>query len=116
LLLLVLLVILAGAGVWFTIGLTLGLISLVLMLLVAGLVGWAADAIIPGQLPGGWLGAVLTGILGGFVGHLVFAVFHIRPIGPTIFGIDLVPAFVGAVIIAAAAELLSTRTGRPAAP
>ena len=76
---------------------------------MAGFIGWAADAVIPGHLPGGWLGAVLTGFLGGFVGHLVFNLLHIGRIGPDIFGIDVVPAFIGAVIIAAAAQLLSTR-------
>jgi uncharacterized membrane protein YeaQ/YmgE (transglycosylase-associated protein family) len=109
LVLLILLVVLAGAGVWFTIGLTLGLVGLALTLLVAGLVGWAADQLIPGRLPGGWIGAVLTGILGGFVGHLVFSALHIGRVGPIIFGIDVVPAFVGAVVIAAVAQMLTTR-------
>ena len=112
LLILVLLVVLAAAGVW----LTVGLIGLAFTLLVAGVIGWAADLLIPGQLPGGWLGAVLTGILGGFVGHLVFALLHIGRIGPVIFGIDIVPAFVGAVIIAAAAELFTARNRRALAP
>ena len=34
-----------------TIGLAFGLL---LTLLVAGLVGWAADMVVPGELPGGW--------------------------------------------------------------
>jgi uncharacterized membrane protein YeaQ/YmgE (transglycosylase-associated protein family) len=107
LLVLILLVLLLGAGAWVTVG----LIGLLITLVVAGLVGWAADAVVPGHLPGGWLGAVLTGIAGGFVGHLVFALLHLRPVGPVVAGVDLVPAFVGAVIIAAAAQWLSTRSG-----
>src|ERR671936_2528437 len=107
LLFLILLVLLAGAGMW----LTIGLIGLAMTLLVAGVIGWAADAIIPGQLPGGWLGAVLAGVLGGFVGHLLFALFGVSGrVGPTLFGIEIVPAFVGAVIIAAAAEFWTTRS------
>jgi uncharacterized membrane protein YeaQ/YmgE (transglycosylase-associated protein family) len=105
LIVLIVLVLVAGAGVW----LTAGLIGLMLTLLVAGLIGWAADQLIPGQLPGGWLGAVLTGFLGGFVGHLLFNMLHLGRVGPAIFGIEVVPAFVGAVIIAAAAELFTTR-------
>ena len=105
LLILVLLVLVAGAGVW----LTVGLIGLALTLLVAGVIGWAADQVIPGRLPGGWLGAVLVGILGGFVGHLVFGLLNIGRVGPNIFGIEVVPAFVGAVIIAAVAQMLTTR-------
>jgi uncharacterized membrane protein YeaQ/YmgE (transglycosylase-associated protein family) len=105
LLILILLVLFAGAGMWITIG----LVGLAMTLLVAGLIGWAADQLIPGRLPGGWLGAVLTGILGGFVGHLVFNLLHLARVGPVIFGIDVVPAFVGAVIIAALAQMLTTR-------
>ena len=107
LLILILLVLVAGAGIWVTVG----LIGLAMTLLVAGVIGWAADQIIPGRLPGGWLGAVLAGILGGFVGHLVFGLLNIGRIGPIVFGIDVVPAFVGAVIIAIVAEMLTTRRG-----
>jgi uncharacterized membrane protein YeaQ/YmgE (transglycosylase-associated protein family) len=110
LLFLILLVLLAGAGMW----LTIGLIGLAMTLLVAGVIGWAADAIIPGRLPGGWLGAVLAGVLGGFVGHLVFNLLNISYVGPVLFGIAVVPAFVGAVLIAVAAQLLTTE-GRPLA-
>ena len=105
LLILILLVLVAGAGMWVTVG----LIGLAMTLLVAGVIGWAADQVIPGRLPGGWLGAVLAGVLGGFVGHLVFGLLNIGRVGPAIFGIEVVPAFVGAVIIAAVAEVLTTR-------
>ena len=106
LILLILLVILFGAGSIFAIGLTVGLL---LTLLVAGLVGWAADMLVPGHLPGGWIGAVLTGILGGFVGTWLFAQLGIHDPGFTLFGVDIIPAFVGAVIIAVAAQLFTAR-------
>jgi uncharacterized membrane protein YeaQ/YmgE (transglycosylase-associated protein family) len=96
-------VLLLGVGMW----LTVGLIGLALTLLVAGLVGWAADAVIPGRHPGGWLGAILTGIAGGFLGHLVFSVLHLPALLPAIAGIQVVPAFVGAVIILLAMRALS---------
>ena len=80
--------------------LTSSLIGLVLTLFMAGLIGWAADAVIPGRLPGGWIGAVLAGIVGGFLGSLVLG-----GVGPELFGVRIIPAFVGAVVIAVAAEL-----------
>lgn len=80
---------------------TFGLIALALTLFMAGLIGAAADAVVPGHLPGGWLGAVLAGIIGGFIGHLVMGEF-----GPHFFGMRIVPAFIGAVIVAVAAQLL----------
>ena len=107
LLILLLLVILFGAGSVIALGFTIGLL---LTLIVAGLVGWAADMVVPGgALPGGWIGAVLTGILGGFVGAWLFATLHIHDPGFSLFGVDLIPAFVGAVLVAFAAQLFTSR-------
>jgi uncharacterized membrane protein YeaQ/YmgE (transglycosylase-associated protein family) len=102
---LVLLVLILGSGMW----LTVGLVGLVMTLVVSGLVGWAADAVVPGELPGGWIGAVLAGIVGGWLGHLVFGALHLPSLGLRIAGVELLPAFVGAVIIAFALEFISTR-------
>ena len=106
LIVLVLLVIVLGAGSVLAIGFTIGLL---LTLIMAGLVGWAADAVVPGRLPGGWFGAVLSGLIGGFIGTWLFRVVGLHDPGFSLFGIDLIPAFVGAVVIAIAAQLLSNR-------
>ena len=106
LLLLVLLVIVLGAGSILAVGFTIGL---VFTLIMAGLVGWAADAVVPGRLPGGWFGAVLSGLIGGFIGTWLFHLLGIREPGFELFGVHLIPAFVGAVVIAVAAQLLSGR-------
>ena len=45
-----------------------GLIQLLLMLFMAGLVGWLADQAIPGRLPYGWLGAIAAGLVGSWLG------------------------------------------------
>ena len=94
-----------GTGMW----LTVGVVGLLLTLVMAGVVGWAADLVVPGKLPGGWIGAVLTGLIGGFIGGLLFNALGIHDPGFRLFGIDLLPAFVGAVIVALAAELFTTR-------
>jgi len=87
--------------------LTFSLVGFALTLAVAGFVGWAADAVVPGRLPGGWLGAVLAGIVGGFIGTLLLG--HV---GPTIFHVNIIPAFIGAAIIAVVAELtVGSRAG-----
>ena len=88
---------------------TVSLFALLITLLISGLVGWAADAVVPGKLPGGLLGAILAGIIGGWLGHLLFAWLHLPSFGLVIAGVDLVPAFVGAVVIAFALELFATR-------
>jgi len=92
-----------GAATW----MTFTLMGFLLTLVVAGLVGWAADAVVPGRLPGGWLGAVLVGIIGGFLGTLLLG-----RIGPTIFDINIIPAFIGAAVIAVVAELATGSRSR----
>ncbi len=105
LILMVLLVLVLGGvlTLWFAVS----LIGVLLTLFVAGLVGWAADALIPGRLPGGWLGAILVGIVGGFVGPIVLRALGFAGAGgPVLFGIHIIPAFVGALVIVALFALL----------
>src|SRR4030088_822800 len=106
LLLLVLLVIVLGAGSFIAVGFTIGLLFTLLM---AGLVGWAADMVVPGQLPGGWFGAGLSGLIGGVIGTWLFHALGIRDPGFALFGVNLIPAFVGAVLIAFGAQLFTSR-------
>jgi uncharacterized membrane protein YeaQ/YmgE (transglycosylase-associated protein family) len=75
--------------------LSFGVLALVLHLFMAGLVGALADAVVPGRLPWGWLGAVLAGLVGSWLGNRL-----IGELGPSLFGIALLPGFVGAVILA----------------
>lgn len=89
-------VVLVGVGI----SLALSLVGTVLMLFIAGVVGWLADRIVPGELPYGFLGAVLAGLVGSWIGQLILGDF-----GPSLFGIELIPALAGAVIVAGAVEL-----------
>ena len=97
--------VLGGAMFW----ITGSVLALLMTLIVAGLIGWAADMVVPGKLPGGWFGAVLAGLVGGWLGHLLFTWLGLPSVGPVIAGVDLVPAFVGAVVIAVALELFTAR-------
>jgi uncharacterized membrane protein YeaQ/YmgE (transglycosylase-associated protein family) len=94
---LLVLLLIAATGI----ALTFTLTHLILTLAVAGLVGWLADLAVPGQLPYGWLGAVVAGLVGGWLGALV-----IGSVGPAIFGVHILPTFLGAAALAAGAELL----------
>jgi uncharacterized membrane protein YeaQ/YmgE (transglycosylase-associated protein family) len=105
-LLLLVVVILVG---WAALATSLFILKLLFLLVAAGLVGWAADAVVPGKLPGGWVGAVLAGLVGGVIGGMLFAALGIHDPGFALFGVDLIPAFVGAVIITALAEMFSRR-------
>lgn len=91
------------AGAW----LAFASIGLLVKLALAGLIGALADMAVPGRLPYGWLGAVLAGILGGWVGSLILG-----GLGPGIFGIELIPTFVGAVLVVGGYELAARTRSR----
>jgi uncharacterized membrane protein YeaQ/YmgE (transglycosylase-associated protein family) len=80
-----------SAFIW----LSFGLIGVLLHLFMAGLVGALADAVVPGRLPWGWLGAILAGLAGSWLGVLL-----IGHRGPILFGVPIIPGFVGALILA----------------
>lgn len=73
-------------------------------IIVSGLVGAAADKVVPGELPGGILGAIMAGWFGFILGHKLLGDF-----GPSIAGVYLLPAFVGAVVIAFVAEIFASK-------
>jgi len=83
------------------IGATLGLVHLALYLAVAGIVGWIADAVVPGKLPYGWLGTIGAGLLGSWLGVLLLGA-----VGPAVLGIHLLPAIIGAIILTFLASIL----------
>lgn len=83
------------------------IVHLILTLAVAGFVGWLADLVVPGQLPYGWLGAVVAGLVGGWLGLAL-----IGHVGPSLLGVPLVPSFVGATALAVAAEVIGPRLAR----
>ncbi|MDP9352977.1 MAG: GlsB/YeaQ/YmgE family stress response membrane protein [Chloroflexota bacterium] len=67
----------------------------ILMIIVAAIVGWVADLIVPGDLPFGIIGSIIAGIIGAFIGSALLGNF-----GPQIGGIALIPAIIGAIIFA----------------
>ena len=85
----------------FAMTMTFGLFHLVGTIAIAGLVGWIADLLIPGELPFGYLGAVVAGVVGGWLGSLIIGNF-----GPALFGVHLIPTLLGASILAVAANAL----------
>ena len=86
---------------------TFNLAGLILYLIVAAIVGWIADAIVPGQLPYGWLGTITAGLLGSYLGALLLG-----SIGPTVAGIPLISAIIGAIIVAFLFRLIFGSMGR----
>lgn len=89
-------------GIW----LTSHLVGLIVMLFIAGVIGWIADQIVPGNLPYGWLGAIVAGLVGSWVGSLVLG-----GLGPTIAHITIIPALLGAIILAFVASAVTKVNG-----
>ena len=83
-------------------------LGIVLIVVVGALIGFFGDALFPGEVLFSWLGAIVACIVGAFVGSLAVQ------LGPTVFGIYVVPALIGGVLFGVVYELvisLVTRRG-----
>ena len=85
------------------------LVGLALMLLMAALVAYVADSLVPGRVPYGWPGLALVGLVGGWIGTAL-----VGRIGPHLFGVWVVPAFVGALVLTLVISLVAGRSRRGA--
>ncbi|HBN09941.1 MAG TPA: GlsB/YeaQ/YmgE family stress response membrane protein [Cyanobacteria bacterium UBA8530] len=74
------------------------MLGFLVMLLVAAIIGFIGDALVPGTMPGGWVGAILAGILGSALGGYLFGMGGL-PSGPVITGLAIIPSIVGAAIV-----------------
>lgn len=66
----------------------------ILMIIIGGLIGWAAGAILGKDIPGGIIGNIIAGIVGSWLGGVLLGSW-----GPTIGGIDIFPALLGSIIL-----------------
>ena len=107
----ILVAVLIVLAILFFFTITTHLVGLLLTLIVAGFIGWLADAIVPGRLPYGWLGAVVAGIAGSWLGALLFRMMGLGDGGFSLFGVPLIPALVGAIILAFVVDLLGKQLG-----
>jgi uncharacterized membrane protein YeaQ/YmgE (transglycosylase-associated protein family) len=79
--------------------------GLILFLIIAAIIGWFADLIVPGKMPYGWIGGIVAGILGGLLAGIFLPGF-----GPNTctgdFCYYLIPGIIGAIIFAFLARFL----------
>lgn len=83
------------------------MLGFILMLVIAALVGWIADMVVPGDFPLGWIGSILAGLVGAYIGGTLLGQF-----GSQIGGIYIIPAIIGAMILSFVVELLLGATRR----
>jgi uncharacterized membrane protein YeaQ/YmgE (transglycosylase-associated protein family) len=86
-------------------------LGFLVMLLVAAIVGFIGDALVPGRMPGGWVGAIIAGLLGSALGGYLFSVLNLST-GPVVGGLALIPSILGAALVVLIVGLLSGALAR----
>jgi len=88
------------------------------MLIVLGFVGWVIDLVIPGKMPLGWIGGVVSAILGGIFASWLFGLLNIPEFGPSItwngYTLFIIPAIIGGIILAVIVRFVMGIFRRPA--
>jgi uncharacterized membrane protein YeaQ/YmgE (transglycosylase-associated protein family) len=80
----------------------MSILGFLLFLIVAAVCGWIAEAIVPGRIPGGFLSSAIVGIIGAWIGTAMLGHF-----GPSMAGVPLLPAIIGAAVLVFALALIS---------
>lgn len=71
------------------------IISILLSVLIAMMIGTVVDKLSPLDMPGSWAGAMIAGFIGNWLGILLFGAW-----GPMLAGFSFIPARIGAIIVA----------------
>ncbi|MBF7023671.1 GlsB/YeaQ/YmgE family stress response membrane protein [Staphylococcus kloosii] len=66
----------------------------IIMIIVGGLIGWLAGAILGKDIPGGILGNIVAGLIGSALGSKILGTW-----GPVLGGVPIIPALIGAIIL-----------------
>lgn len=85
------------------------MLGFLVMLLIAAIVGFVGDALVPGSIPGGWVGAIIAGLVGSAVGGYLCGLFRL-PLGPEVGAFAIIPSIVGAAIVVWLYGLVSGQT------
>jgi uncharacterized membrane protein YeaQ/YmgE (transglycosylase-associated protein family) len=80
----------------------MGILSLILYLIVAAVCAVIGDRLVPGTIPGGFLTCAIFGIIGAWIGGSLLGA-----IGPSLFGVSLIPCILGSALFIFLISLLS---------
>ena len=84
--------------------------SQIVYLVVAAIVGLVAEFIVGWRLPFGFIGAIIAALVGIWL--LTNVIQVVIPNDPTIYGVPIIKALLGAVLLVALWHLLTYRTWR----
>ncbi|MFC3211638.1 MULTISPECIES: GlsB/YeaQ/YmgE family stress response membrane protein [Planomicrobium] len=79
----------------------------ILFLIMGGIIGWLAGLILGKDVPGGIIGNIIAGIIGAWLGSLLLGDW-----GPEIWGVFIIPALIGALILVFVLSLILGSMGR----
>ncbi|HSI68094.1 MAG TPA: GlsB/YeaQ/YmgE family stress response membrane protein [Planococcus sp. (in: firmicutes)] len=79
----------------------------ILFLIMGGIIGWLAGLILGKDIPGGIIGNIIAGIIGAWLGSLILGDW-----GPEIWGVFILPALIGAIILVFILSLILGSRGR----
>jgi uncharacterized membrane protein YeaQ/YmgE (transglycosylase-associated protein family) len=80
----------------------MSILTLLLFLVVAAVCAGIAEYVVPGRVPGGFLTLAIIGVIGAWIGGSLFGT-----IGPSVFGVTLIPTILGAAILVFVLSLVS---------
>ncbi|MFG6147924.1 GlsB/YeaQ/YmgE family stress response membrane protein [Halobacillus sp. B23F22_1] len=79
--------------------------GVILYLIVGGLIGWLAQILIGRDMPLGIIGNIIAGIVGAWLGGELLG-----SLGPSLAGIAIIPALIGAIIFVFIISLIMRST------
>jgi uncharacterized membrane protein YeaQ/YmgE (transglycosylase-associated protein family) len=83
-------------------------LDFIIYLIVAAIVGLIAEFIVGWRLPFGFIGAIIAALLGIWL--LTHVVLLVIPGDPTIYGVPIIKALIGAIIMVALWHLITYRS------
>jgi uncharacterized membrane protein YeaQ/YmgE (transglycosylase-associated protein family) len=75
----------------------------ILVLIVLGAIGYVIDLIVPGKMPMGWIGGVVSAIIGGIIGGWLLGQWGPAitfDLGGSTYTLSIIPALLGGIILA----------------
>ncbi|MBB2509029.1 hypothetical protein G5S33_02475 [Staphylococcus cohnii subsp. cohnii] len=66
----------------------------IIMLIIGGLIGWLAGAILGKDVPFGIIGNIIAGLIGSAIGSKLLGEW-----GPILGGVPILPALIGSIIL-----------------
>ncbi|AIK46213.1 transglycosylase associated family protein [Bacillus atrophaeus subsp. globigii] len=82
------------------------MMSIIVSLIVAIIIGWLGSLFVKGSMPGGIIGSMIAGLIGAWIGHGLLGTW-----GPSLAGFAIIPAVIGAAIVVFLVSLLARRRG-----